>query len=313
MKLPAVLILVSLFLSGLNGDDFPFTAEEERKAKLFADPAFCERAVNTPARYSAQLRGGWEVLALRLTNPRHPRYAATIRLFARIYDEVCMGLDWKVPVPKAAVPRFAVPPEIDGIIKPEEWRDALVYRGEYPLNGTKQSKEHSQTIWRIGWYGNRLYAAAEFRDRDIVSYHGRFDTPEIMPFYLGDAFELFVRPLGDKPLYYEYLVNPLGGLWALAHVNDPRGSWIRISDDLPTAAKTSVRRTADGYAVELSVPLSEQCGPWRRRAPRAGDRFSFMMVRANRDGKNYFRTTPVPLLYEGHNIFGYIEAVLGPE
>ncbi len=313
MKGLVILILFAGLLSGLKSEDVTFTPEEERKAKLFADPAFCKQAVDSPARFQAQLRGGWEALAERLKNPRHPRYAPTVRLFARIYDEVRMGQDWKVPVEQVVIPRLAAPPEIDGAIRPEEWRNALVFRGEYPLNSSERSEEHSQTAWRIGWHGSCLYAAAEFRDRDIVSYHGRFDTPDIPPLYLGDAFELFLRPLESKPLYYEYLVNPQGDLWALVHVNDPCGSWIRINDDFATAAKTAVRRTADGYTVELAVPLREQYGPWNRRAPRIGDRFSFMMVRTNRDNGNYCRGTPVPLLYEGHNIFGYIRAELGGE
>lgn len=312
MKFSVILLLFPVLLSGSGGEEAPLTQEILRKAELFADPAFCERALNTPARYSAQLRGGWEALAWRLKNPRHPRYAATVRLFARIHDEVRAGMEWKEPPPKATVPRFAASPEIDGIIKPEEWKNALVYQGEYPLNHTERLKEYSQTVWRIGWHGGSLYAAAEFKDRNIVPYHGRFDTPELQPLYMGDAFELFIRPEKKKPLYYEYLVNPAGSLWALVHVNDPRGSWIRICDDFPTMARTSVRRTETGYSIELSVPLGEQYGPWWSKTPRAGDRFSFMMVRTHRDGEVYFRTTPVPLLYEGHNIFGYVAAELGP-
>lgn len=140
MKFSVIQLLFSVFLSGADGEDTPLTQEMLRKAKLFADPAFCERALNTPARYSAQLRGGWEALTLRLKNPRHPRYTATVRLFARIHDEVRAGMEWKEPPPKAIVPQLAAPPEIDGIIKPEEWKNALVYQGEYPLNHTERLK-----------------------------------------------------------------------------------------------------------------------------------------------------------------------------
>ena len=309
MKRTAVLVLSAAFFSFLWGES-RLTPEMIRKAERFADPAFCKQALDTPARYSAQLRGGWEHLALRLKDPRHPRYAAAVRLFARIHDEVLAGMKWKETLPKAAIPRFAAPPAIDGIIKPEEWKNALVYRGEYPLNQTRRSEKYEKTSWRIGWHGNTLYVAAEFEDRNITPYHGRFSTPDLRPLYMGDAFELFIRPIEGKPLYHEYLVNPQGILWALVHVNDPRGSWIRICDDFPTKAETAVRVTKNGYSLELSVPLGEMYGPWRNRPSQTGHRFSFMMIRTHRDGERYFRTAPVPLLYEGHNIFGYIKAEL---
>ena len=246
-----------------------------------------------------------------MKNPRHPRHASAVRLFARIYDEVQTGLQWKIPVAEVSIPYLETPPDIDGRAGEREWADALVFCKEYLLNRTEPLKD-VRSIWRVGWSGKNLYVAAEFRDSEVAAYRGRFDTPDETPLYLGDAFELFVRPDEKSLLYYEYLVNPESELWSLVHINDPRGSWIRICDDFPTAAKCAARRTADGYAVELSIPLAEQYGPWWNRGPRAGDRFRMMMVRTDRTGGAYIRTVPVPLLYEGHNIFGYMKAVLEP-
>lgn len=310
MKYAAVLFLFSAFFI-LSGKEEGFSPEEMRKAMEFADPAFCRGALDSPARYSAQLRGGWEHVAEWVKNPSHPRHASAVRLFARIYDEVQTGLHWKIPVAEVSVPYLETPPDIDGTAGEREWADAVVFREEYLLNRTEPLKD-VRSVWRVGWSGKNLYAAAEFRDPEVAAYRGRFDTPDETPLYLGDAFELFIRPDEKSLLYYEYLVNPESELWSLVHINDPRGSWIRICDDFPTGAKCAARRTADGYAVELSIPLAEQYGPWWNRGPRAGDRFRMMMVRTDRTGGAYTRTVPAPLLYEGHNIFGYMKAVLEP-
>lgn len=287
--------------------------EAEAKARLLAASSeLRERAMGTPAEFAANQRGWMEEGADALLNGAADpeRRARIIEIYSRIYDDIQRGLNWKETRREIVVPRLAVPPRIDGIHASGEWHGAYRFDGEILLDTTRFVPDEP-TRWRIGWHGDKLYAAAEFHDPSPEFYDCTlFDGPD-RPMYLGDAFELFLRPSEASLLYYEFLVNPKGKLWCLAHVNDPRGSWLRVADDLKTGAVAAAVRTADGFSVELAVPLSELYGPGFRKRPQPGDPFTFMMVRTNRSGEIYTRSAPVPLLYEGHNVFGYIRARLG--
>ncbi len=306
--IPAALLIFQLALP-LRG----FSPEEEAAArKLAADPGVVGRGIGTPAEFASNQRGWMEEGSRALLDgtASPARKARIIGIYSRIHGDIQRGLAWKEPRRSLTIPHLSTPPRIDGIPEPEEWRESALFEGEFPLDATEK-QPGEPTRWRIGWHGEKLHAAAEFRDPEpeYFDYAG-FDGKET-PMYLGDAFEFFLRPSDSSRLYYEFLVNPAGKLWALAHVNDPRGSWIRIADHLPTGAEAAAARTPEGYSVELAVPLAELYGPGFRRTPQSGDRFTFMMVRTDRKKGEYRRGTPVPLLYEGHNIYGYIEARLG--
>lgn len=304
-----------LFAAALLGA-FPspgYTPEEEALAReLAADPGIRDRARGTPAEFMANQRGWMEdgARALLDGSASPERKARIVALYSRILRDIRRGLDWKEPRRQVEIPHLPQALRIDGAIAPGEWAGALLFEGEYPLDGTRKLPG-TATRWRVGWHGEMFCVAAEFRDPEVTSYDYTGFEPGETPMYLGDALELFLRPTEDSPLYYEFLVNPSGKLWALAHVNDPRGSWIRIADRRATGARAAAERTPEGFRVELAVPLAELCGPGLRRSPGAGDTFTFMMVRTDRTSGVYRRAVPVPLLYEGHNIFGYIRARLG--
>ncbi len=288
----------------LIGSLWGWTPEEEAAARaLAADPGIRERCAGTPAEFAANQRGWMEegaraFLAGTVSEERKERI---IRVYSQISGEIQRGLEWKEPRRKITVPRLDRAPRIDGVPTVEEWSKAYCFKGEYPL-GNAEKTPGEPTVWRIGHCGGTLYVSAEFRDPAPVSYNCVNFEKRDEPMYLGDAFELFLRPSRQSRLYYEFLVNPAGKSWGLAHVNDPFGHWIRVAENL-AIGKAAAALTSDGFTVEMAIPLGELYG--------AGGDFSFMMVRTDRDGKEYRRGTPVPLLYEGHNIFGYIEANLG--
>lgn len=289
--------------------------EEERKALEFAaDPALPRRCRGTPAEFAANRRGGMEEEAAALRNGTlaEPERSRVIRRFARISDDIRRGLAWREPVRSIPLPRLKSAPVLDGEFLPGEWERAYEFTGEYPLNSRKQAAGHSGSRWRIAIHAETLYIAASFRDTTPAVYrHVGFET-EKGPMYLGDALEFFLRPSPDSPVYYEYLVNPEGKLWALQHRNDPFGCWIRLEDHFATGARCRTKQLPDGYQVELAVPLDDFRKTTRRNLFLPGSSFSFMLVRTDRSGERYFRGTPVPLLYDGHNIFGYCAARLAP-
>ena len=136
-----------------------------------------------------------------------------------------------------------------------------------------------------------------------------------------DGLEVFVvdNASTDGSLAYlqpkfpnvEFIANPAGSLWELMHVNNPWGGSVTLANALRTGARAAAVRTGEGFSVELVLPLQEFHGVWCRRPPRPGDRFEFILVRTRLDNGVYTKNSPVPFLYDGHNIFGYIRAELG--
>lgn len=303
-----ILILAGVWI--LPGFAFAAGDVEEKARRLAEDCGIREQAKGTPAEFAANQRGWMEDgSAVFLQGKADPeRRARIIEIYSRIYDDIQRGLNWKEPIRKVEIPRLQAAPKLDGVPEEEEWRKGRSFSGEYPINECQPV--NSGIRWWIGWHGEFLYVAAHVPDHSIsVSNYRSFDKKQT-PMYLKDVFEFFIRPSEDSLLYYEFLVNPDGNSWELAHVNDPFGSWIRISDDLKLNIPTRTVRTPDGYSLEMAIPLRELYGPGFHRSPEVGDEFRFMMVRSDYSGKNITYFSIFPLLYEGHNIFGYARGVL---
>lgn len=283
--------------------------EKERKAIDFAnDPTIGHRYRGTPAEFAANRRNGLEKEAAALrsgTLPEQERLRV-IRRFALISDDIQRGLSWNEPVMRITLPRLKSAPIIDGKFSPGEWAPAYEFTGEYPLNRREKSSNRSDSCWRIAIHADTIYIACSFTDTTPAVYHHMGFESEKNPMYQGDVLEFFLRPSLASPVYYECLVNPEGKIWVLQHRNDPCGCWKRLEDYCATNVRCGVLKHENGYQIELAVPLHDfRKTPQRQQLFSSGNAFSFMLVHADRSDKNYFRGTPVPLLYDGHNIFGY--------
>ena len=119
----------------------------------------------------------------------------------------------------------------------------------------------------------------------------------------GDAFEVFIRPDLKKPFYVEVQVNADGMIWPLLHKLEPVGSWQVVNSEITDhsiAAKAS--RTGDGFLLELRIPFKLLPGLDLNH-------FSFMLLRTHRDRKgNCWSSAVCPLLYNAHNVYGFIPA-----
>ena len=75
------------------------------------------------------------------------------------------------------------------------------------------------------------------------------------------------------------------------------------------------KKRADGFRLETTIPWRALPEYTRGNPPRAGEVLYFMLVRTNseKSGERVRVTTPVPLLYSPHNLFGYIKATLQDE
>ena len=156
-----------LFAAALLGA-FPspgYTPEEEALAReLAADPGIRDRARGTPAEFMANQRGWMEdgARALLDGSASPERKARIVALYSRILRDIRRGLDWKEPRRQVEIPHLPQAPGIDGAIPPGEWAGALLFEGEYPLDGTRKLPG-TATRWRVGWHGEMFCVAAESR------------------------------------------------------------------------------------------------------------------------------------------------------
>lgn len=290
-----------------------YTLHEERIAReVAADPEYKAKYIGTPAQfYAEQVREArLEIFALK--EYTLPRYGKSVR---RIYDlarNVKRGMDWKFPVRQCMIPFLKNSPEIDGIISGDEWKGALEFRGEYKLD-MDHPLSGSSAVWKVGYDSEHLYFAAVFRDEKVTSYSAHSFRGEEKPFYRGDCFEVFIRPDLNSLHYFEFLQNAKGEEWNMFHVHSDGGRWKTADFEFQAYRKTAVRHENGILTYETAIPFRILFSKWSVNGARAGDRFSFMPARCDRNGDIFRQTVPYPLLYDMHNLFGYMEAELQSE
>lgn len=298
--------LFALLLGVLCTDSV--TPEEIQQAKAVADSSFFFSGKGTPAEYATNMRGQLLRESAILNGKDCGNYAEAVRRLAACGRDAQIGFQWKQKRPLVNVQRLSRKPVIDGHVNAAEWENATLFRGEFQL-GESGRNSFTDTEWRIGVYGNSLYVSACFRDAEqhVVSYApGGSAAP-----WLGDSLELFIRPSPEELFYYELVINPDGELCTFWHLNNPYGGYTRLQECV-NIAQARTMRTADGFSVELELPLHNLHPAWCRKLPVPGSRFDFILIRTNRNTQTYTLSAPVPFLYNGHNIFGYIRGIFPP-
>ncbi len=74
-----------------------------------------------------------------------------------------------------------------------------------------------------------------------------------------------------------------------------------------------MNRTESGWSAEARLAFRELPGYLLGNRPEAGQQIRFQLIRTDLSGGRRTYTTPVPFLYDGHNIYGYIRATLGKQ
>lgn len=239
--------------------------------------------------------------------------AAAVRKLADCRRKLRQGMAWNVHLPEQKIPYMIHTPIPDGKISIREREEALAFYGEHPLGETEKDSRFPESLWLIGWNGEMLYLAVSFRDEQPELRHGKSGCPKGSELYLGDCLEFFLRPQLQKLPYFELLMNPAGEFWMLSHLPGYWGGFTPIDRECPASGAIVKGSMQNGfYTIEALLPFRIWHGAWCSRAPRPGDRFSFMMLRTNRSGASHTLSTPVPFLYSGHNLYGYLRGVLAP-
>lgn len=307
---PAGIHAMRYYILPFRYHDLLGVTREECAARQMLDTEFWwRRCRGTPAEFAGnwlwQCRREQEVLRGKVPGDE----AAAIKVLAEYHARIQRGLHWREPRRTLEVPRLKKAPVIDGVLSADEVAAAFRFSGEYPLDSMQKVAENG-SFWLVGWYDDRFYAAGYFCDSEIISFNGTARNSG-RKMHEADSLELFMRPDCRRPHYYEWIVNPARQMWSLEHWSRERGGFCILDVERETASETAAQPVPGGYSIELSIPLRELHGIWCRRMPQPGDRFDFILVRTDLSGGTFCRSTPVPFLYDGHNIFGYIQAGLG--
>ena len=287
----------------LAGCAAPSPEDSAREARL---QQYCRESADSPAHYRAKMIRDpyWVSRREALTGSSLQADKAELRRsLEKLESEILTGRNWPHPVPRAAIPFTDSPPRIDGIPRPDEWRHALSYRGEYLLNSDRRTG--SETEWKLLYDRKFLYFAVRVFDDAVLP--GPADRP-----YLGDSVELFLHPDRRLADYLEIVVSAGGHLYMTRAAQTEKRHY-----DLARFRSPEVRAEAShfaaGYCVEGRIPFHILPGYLHGNEPAPGHPMNFMFLRCDRDRQGrYSRSAPVPFLYDGHNIYGYIRGTLSP-
>ncbi len=278
------------------------------------DPDLCRRGEGTPAQFlTDHLRDGsvspalWselppeyraEILAgKRPLRASDPEAVPAVRAFLAA---VKRGFAWRAERPRAVIPRLAVPPAIDGEVSADEWREALQFTGEIPLDRDDLALA-GKSRWFAGFDDQYLYLAAVIAEDD-PQFH-----PEA-PFE-GDSVEFFLLPEPKLGGYWEVVTAPGAPPFIAFHTLGRNGRRL-TRQARPAGLRVAARRIPGGFSAELAFPFAA-FPALGERLPHSKGRFDFLFLRTDRKKSGtYHISSPVPLLYGGHNLYGYIEGIL---
>ncbi len=202
------------------------------------------------------------------------------------------------PVTREAVcRRVDKAPVIDGKLDDPAWSSATVIDGFSAF--WDRAEVESKTQARLVWDDDALYFAATMTDTELRA----FGTQRNDRLWLGDVFELFFKPLADRPEYYEFQVNPRSTILELAFPK--RGfdfATLAARPPMGMAAVAVVDGTLDqpgdrdnGWTVEGRIPWSVFAPTGGRPEPGASWRFALCRYDYGPEGTKPVTMSSAPL------------------
>jgi len=173
---------------------------------------------------------------------------------------VCLLL--ALPLPCLALPsarhfdirRATSAVRVDGVLDEAAWRDALTYDLPYEWQPGDNTPPPVATDFLLTYDDDNLYAAWRAHDPDPTQIRAHLmDRDSIDTFVQDDHVSLLIDTFNDQRRAFQFRINPLGvQADALNSPNDGIEDW---SFDLIWAS--AGRITADGYVVEIAIPLNQ--------------------------------------------------------
>ncbi len=226
----------------------------------------------------------------------------TKKQLEELIKNIVLGENWKESLKHINLPKIN-DFTLSGDLLDKTWESAYKFSGEYDLNSPKINDK--RTKWKIAYSDKYLYCGVQFYDSEVV-----LKEPEI---WTGDSLEFFICPVFKNKVYREIVARHDGKSFNALHANNRYGSFVTMDITYPkdiSLVKCKGSRTIDGYIIEIKIPWVLVPEYTKGNTPLSGDHINFMLVRTNLQKNNYTITSVVPLLYGGHNLWGYISATL---
>ncbi len=163
--------------------------------------------------------------------------------------------------PEVTLPRFERPPRIDGTLDDPAWRTAAQVVDFRQLEPKEGAPATEKTAAFLGYDAENLYLGFSATDSEARGIRAHLAPRDQIG--ADDWVAVILDPFGDQRRAYEFICNPLGiQLDAFRKGENEDGTQDFVW-------QCAARRTADGYAVEMRIPLkslrfskrAEQ--PWR--------------------------------------------------
>lgn len=189
------------------------------------------------------------------------------------------GAAWQ-PGQPYVVRKARGPITIDDKPHPEQWKHAMAIKG-FVVPITHQPAK-SETEARMLYDDQNLYIYVFARDQDLRAKL----TKRTDPLWNEDVVELFLKP-SAKPPYYEFEVNPIGTVMALAIPDRAKKGTLEEMSQWETGIQSAVRVAGtvnnsddvdDFYVVLLAIPFKnlQFIGG---KAPPSGEAWKFSFCR----------------------------------
>lgn len=112
---------------------------------------------------------------------------------------------------RAVCRRAEKPPVLDGKLDDPCWQKADAI-DHFATFWTDPKIPRKGTVAYLVWDDEAIYYAGSMTDAELRS----FGTRRNDSLWNGDVFELFLKPSGDRPEYYEFQANPRGIVFEIA-------------------------------------------------------------------------------------------------
>ena len=293
---------IILFLA--FGSVFAQDAVQDKELVSFFKGLYEHTPSDCPERFAVNLipENAWHGRAFSILTGKRKvsdeEVAAARKELSDLRDQILLGRNWPLKEhERVAIPYASLKPSFDGDLDSPAWAQALSFNGEFPLETTEM--KDSGIKWKIMWDEDFLYAAAALPDQSIKSIE--YGKSQLGP-WNADCLELFVMPSLRLKAYWEIVVNPAGNVFRGLHSNSRNGGFSPGPMEPLEGLRASVKVLKDSYVVEIAVPFHEMPNYMLGNKPEPGQTVYFTMVRTDDGRKSSLR----PLLYDGHNVFGYI-------
>lgn len=295
------LLLLALLLTGCR-------TEDRKLAESWSDELYFQ-GKSTPAEFATdKIRHPWTCDAIAVLRGKKSGSRPAARHWLRILSGLIeAGQKWNEPTVTITIPQTDLPVVIDGIPSEEAWQSAHVWNGDYRtfVNEPRAFHLHRRDTgsrWMVMRDSSHLYFSGTFRDQDLVIHPKKL--------FRGDGFELFLLPEPALRSYWELIVAPDGSSYSGWNMKNHTGDPVTVPGILPKHTRFAAFRGPDNFSVEIAFPLAGLPSLSGKT-----ERIRFMLFRTNNipETQNALcYDTPVPFLYDGHNLNGYITGLLSP-